>query len=101
MLRQTGDLPEIVRRIGHIGVGPHWGWVAPLALGAAVWLIILRTDLDLAVPFVALVATQVFVLVVAYWNHAITLGPLMGASLSRVIARTPPLRWVDALGRRA
>jgi hypothetical protein len=96
MLRQTGDLPEIVRRIGHIGVGPHWGWVAPLALGAAVWLIILRTDLDLAVPFVALVAAQVFVLVVAYWNHAIALGPLMGASLSRVIA-TPQLVCATAL----
>jgi hypothetical protein len=96
MHRQSGDLPEIARRIAHAGVASNWEWVAPLALGAAVWLIVWGTDLDLAVPFVALVAAQVVVLVVAYWNHAIALGSLMATSVSRVLA-TPQLICATAL----
>jgi hypothetical protein len=85
MSTQAHVVPSIVRRLGTDLVLPGWSGIVPLAVAAAVVLLVRRRDVALATGYLALLAAVMIALTLVYWNARVNISGLLATSAARVI----------------
>lgn len=85
MLDQVGALPAIARRLTAELVWVRWPGILPLAVVAAVGLLLPRSTRLLAATFLVVLGTALLGLVVVYWNARVGVAGLLQTSAERVV----------------